>query len=485
MDLLRQQEAPFVKALEDYCAQHFVPFHTPGHKVGVGASDYQQHLFGDALRRDLGLMYALDDLFTPVGPLKEAMELAADLYGAGRTFFSINGTTACVEAMILATCQCGDTLLIPREAHKSVFSGLVLSGAKPAYMESRFAAKEQVSLGPDVGSLKAAMAAHPEAKAVLFTYPTYDGIACNLTELAAYAHAHGLVVLVDEAHGAHLPFSEALPRGALACGADCVAQSTHKLAGSLTQTSMLHCHKDFAGVEKIAEAMHLVQSTSPHYWFLASLDSARQQLALHGQKLVGNAVELANWLRKGLNAIPGIRSFGSEITQYPSVAAFDVSKVTINFSGLGLDGRAAEKLLRQQHIEVEMTAGNHVLAFISLGDTMESVNRLLAACQYIAAMAPKTQIQALPEELPLPQPEVVMAPVDVWHARREAVPLETAVGKIAAETVMFYPPGVPVVAMGERITLACVSYIQRKMAAGYSPNGPADERLQTIQVIRE
>lgn len=162
-----------------------------------------------------------------------------------------------------------------------------------------------------------------------------------------------------------------------------------------------------------------------------------------------------------------------------------MSKVTINFSGLGLDGRAAEKLLRQQHIEVEMTAGNHVLAFISLGDTMESVNRLLAACQYIAAMAPKTQIQALPEELPLPQPEVVMAPVDVWHARREAVPLETAVGKIAAETVMFYPPGVPVVAMGERITLACVSYIQRKMAAGYSPNGPADERLQTIQVIRE
>ena len=174
MDIRRQERAPFVEALEAYCRLGMTPFHTPGHKGGRSSSVYQSGLFGDALRRDLGLMYALDDLFQPEGPLKEAMELAADLYGAGRTFFSVNGTTACIEAMILAVCRRGDYIIIPREAHRSVMGGLILSGAIPVYMESRFAETEQISLGPDLESLQAAIAACPQAKAVLFTYPTYD-----------------------------------------------------------------------------------------------------------------------------------------------------------------------------------------------------------------------------------------------------------------------------------------------------------------------
>lgn len=198
MDRKKQERAPFVEALEGYCQQHLKAYHTPGHKLGQGISAYQASLFGDALRRDLGVMYALDDLFQPEGALKEAMDLAADLYGAGRTFFSINGTTACIEAMILAVCGDGDELIIPREAHKSVINGLVLSGAIPVYMESRFDAVRQVSLGPDLDSLRKAVAAHPRAKAVVFTYPTYDGIAGNLKALAAYAHEQGLYVLVDE-----------------------------------------------------------------------------------------------------------------------------------------------------------------------------------------------------------------------------------------------------------------------------------------------
>lgn len=306
MDRKKQERAPFVEALEGYCQQHLKAYHTPGHKLGQGISAYQASLFGDALRRDLGVMYALDDLFQPEGALKEAMDLAADLYGAGRTFFSINGTTACIEAMILAVCGDGDEILIPREAHKSVINGLALSGAVPVYLESRFDAVRQVSLGPDLDSLKKAVAAHPRAKAVVFTYPTYDGIAGNLKALAAYAHEQGLYVLVDEAHGAHLGFHGDLPAEALACGADCVAQSTHKMAGSLTQTSMLHCRKDFPLTDRVAASMAVVQSTSPHYWFLASLDSARQQLALEGPSLIGRALELARSVRDAIRAIPGL-----------------------------------------------------------------------------------------------------------------------------------------------------------------------------------
>lgn len=484
MNREQQQRAPFVEALENYCRLHMKAYHTPGHKLGQGISDYQEKLFGPALSRDLGVMYALDDLFQPEGPLKEAMDLAADLYGAGRTFFSINGTTACIEAMVLAVCRDGDEIIIPREAHKSVISGLVLSGAVPVYMESLFDEKHQVSLGPDVSSLEKAVKAHPSAKAVVFTYPTYDGIAGNLEAMAAYAHEKGLFVLVDEAHGAHLGFHPDFPKEALQCGADCVAQSTHKMAGSLTQTSMLHCRQGFPLSDRLAASMSVVQSTSPHYWFLASLDSARQQLALHGPELLGWALELARYVRREINAIQGLSSFGRDIVDGSIVTGFDETKITIDFSGVGLDGIEAEKELRKQGIEVELIAGNHVLALITLGDTMETAQALIDACRAIADGRPRCQ-SAPSAEPPLPIPQVAAAPRMVWNGPVEAIPFEAACGRIAAETVTFYPPGIPVLAAGEFITEACQQYIRYKMAHGYKPNGPADGTLRTIRVQKE
>lgn len=485
MQTNKQHRAPFVEALEGYCRQGFTAFHTPGHKLGRGASDYQKDLFGSALRRDLGLMYALDDLFQPEGPLKEAMDLAAQLYGAGRTFFSINGTTACVEAMILATCHDGDEIIIPREAHKSVLGGIVLSGAVPVYMKSHFADDEQVSLGPSLTDLKEAVDAHPLAKAVVLTYPTYDGICVPLREMAAYAHEHGMYVLVDEAHGAHLHFSRELPRDALACGADCVAQSTHKLVGSLTQTSMLHCRKGFPETEAVARAMHLVQSTSPHYWFLASLDSARQQLAEEGPQRVERALRLAQTLRQELNELPGIYSFDWDIVEkYPQLSDFDETKVTIDFSGMGLNGVQAEKLLRKHQIEVELTAGNHVLALITIGDDEATIQRLFDACEDISLNYTPRGALVTSRDLALPDPVVAVTPRQAYWARREAVPLAKAVGRIAAETVTFYPPGIPVLSPGEEVTPEVLVYIQTMMENKYKPNGPADPRLRTLEVLQ-
>ena len=479
-----QKKAPFADALEEYCRQRMVPFHTPGHKLGAGAPVREQILFGKALRQDLGLMYALDDLFQPEGPLREAMELAADAYGAGRTFFSVNGTTACIEAMILAVCGPGDTVLIPREAHRSVLSGLILSGAVPAYMESRYAEREEVSLGPDPASLQAAIAAHKDARAVLFTYPTYDGLAGQLTEMVRIAHQYGLIVLVDEAHGAHLAFHEELPPDALACGADCVAQSTHKLTGSLTQTSMLHCRRGFPYTDRVAAAMALVQSTSPHYWFLASLDLARQQMALEGRQRETQALSLARQARKQLNALPGISCFGREMMRYEAVGNLDETKLTIDFSGLGLMGREAERLLRDARIEVELTAGHHVLALVTFGDSDKSIQALLDGCRKIAGMHQVVERKDTPEP-PLPQPQVVMAPREAWYAEKETISRSLCAGRICAEMITFYPPGIPVVAAGEVLTGDVLAYIDQKLAAGYVTNGAADSSLDTIQVVRK
>ena len=237
---LDQTKQPFTEALEAYAKEHFVPFHTPGHKIGVGAPSLLKDWMGPALPYDLGVMYALDDLHEPEGCLKEAQELAADLYGADYTWFSINGTTAAIQTMIMGTVGEGDTVIIPREAHRSVIGGLMLSGAKPVYLEGRFDERWGVPLGTTPDEVRQVLTAHPEAKALVLTYPNYYGIAVHIKAIVDIAHERGVIVLVDEAHGPHLPFGDRLPIEALAAGADVVAQSTHKLTGSLTQTSMLH-----------------------------------------------------------------------------------------------------------------------------------------------------------------------------------------------------------------------------------------------------
>ena len=232
--------------------------------------------------------------------------------------------------------------------------------------------------------------------------------------------------------------------------------------------------------------MALVQSTSPHYWFLASLDSARRQLALEGRELVGQAVGLARWVRSELNGIDGLHSFGTEITAYDAVGAFDETKVTIDFSGLGLDGRQAERLLRQEGIEAELTAGHHVLALMTMGDDEATAKALLRACRRIAdrsaGRADGNGFAAA--ELPLPIPRVVVPPQEAWNAETEIVPFSQSLGRAAAETVTFYPPGIPAVGLGEEITEEVMTYIKEKMARGYGPNGPADGTLRTIRVIK-
>ena len=490
-----QEKMPFVEALESYKEQHLVPFHTPGHKIGVEAPQLLKNWMGPALSYDLGVMYALDDLHEPERELKEAQDLTAELYGADCCWFSINGTTALIEAMIMGTVGPDETIIIPREAHRSVISGLVLSGAKPVYMGCDFDERWGIPLGVSLENAIKSMDAHLEAKAILLVYPNYYGVGIDIVNIIKEAHKRGLIVLVDEAHGPHLPFSESLPIEAIEAGADLVAQSTHKSVGSLTQTSWLLGQGKKFDKRRITQMHQMLQSTSPNYIFLASLDMARHQLATAGNDLVSRGLELSMYLREELNKISGIATM--EYTDIQErVINYDCTKVLIDAKGLGLTGVEFEHLLRNHRIEVELVQANHVLVLITIGDTNESVTALIKAVQAVSEKVLRTfkefnnteeeQLQDISKDSALlPAPIVRITPRNAMYANREQIPLKEALHRIAGETIAYYPPGIPCVAVGEEISASVLQYIENRKALGYVPNGSDDMTLETIWVLQE
>ena len=492
---MNQQQMPFVEALEDYKEEHYVPFHTPGHKIGGGAHPILQSWMGSALPYDLGVMYALDDLHEPEGALKEAQELTAQLYGAEHCWFSINGTTALIEAMIMGTVGPDETIIIPREAHRSVISGLVLSGAKPVYMDCQFDERWGIPLGVSLEDAVRTMEAHPEAKAILLVYPNYYGVGVDIVNIVKEAHKRGLIVLVDEAHGPHLPFSESLPIGAIEAGADLVAQSTHKSVGSLTQTSWLLGQGERINKRRITQMHQMLQSTSPNYIFLASLDMARHQLATVGKVLVSRTVELSLYLRNELHKISGVSTLEyADIEE--RVANYDCTKVLIDAKELGLTGVVFERMLRKQRIEVELVQAHHVLVLLTIGDTKASVDALIKAVQavsdevlndsYATDHGLDGNFDVLSKDsVVLPEPVVRVTPRNAMYAHREQVPLRDALHRIAGETIAYYPPGIPCVAVGEVISESVLQYIENRKALGYVPNGADDMTLETIWVLQE
>lgn len=490
-----QEKMPFVEALESYKEQHFVPFHTPGHKIGVEAPQLLKNWMGAALPYDLGVMYALDDLHEPERELKEAQDLTAELYGADCCWFSINGTTALIEAMIMGTVGPDEIIIIPREAHRSVISGLVLSGAKPVYMDCDFDERWGIPLGVSLENAIKSMDTYPEAKAILLVYPNYYGVGIDIVNIIQEAHKRGLIVLVDEAHGPHLPFSESLPIEAIEAGADLVAQSTHKSVGSLTQTSWLLGQGKKFDKRRITQMHQMLQSTSPNYIFLASLDMARHQLATAGNDLVSRAVELSMYLREELNKISGIAAM--EYTDIQErVINYDCTKVLIDAKELGLTGVAFERMLREHHIEVELVQAHHVLVLITIGDTNESVTTLIKAVQAVSEKVLRTfkefnktageQLQDISKDSALlPAPIVRITPRNAMYANREQIPLKEALHRIAGETIAYYPPGIPCVAVGEEISASVLQYIENRKALGFVPNGADDMTLETIWVLQE
>lgn len=376
---LDQNQAPIYEALVKLRKKRIVPFDVPGHKRGRGNPELVELLGEKCVGIDVNSMKPLDNLGHPISIIRDAEELAADAFGAAHAFLMIGGTTSSVQTMILSTCKAGDKIILPRNVHKSAINALVLCGAIPIYIEMSVDPKIGIALGLENDRVAQAIKKHPDAKAILINNPTYYGICSDLKGLTEMAHEAGMLVLVDEAHGAHLHFTDKLPLSAMDAGADMAAVSMHKSGGSLTQSSLLLVG-DQMNPEYVRQIINLTQSTSASYLLMASLDISRRNLALRGKESFEKVIELSEYARREINAIGGYYAYSKELIDGVSVCDFDVTKLSVYTQGIGLTGIEVYDLLRDEYdIQIEFGDIGNILAYISIGDRIQDIERLVGA----------------------------------------------------------------------------------------------------------
>ncbi|MBR3575343.1 MAG: aminotransferase class I/II-fold pyridoxal phosphate-dependent enzyme [Lachnospiraceae bacterium] len=482
MDNVRQQEVPLYSALEKFRRLRVVPFDVPGHKRGRGNRGLVDFLGQQCVEIDVNSMKPLDNLCHPVSVIKEAEDLAADAFGAAHAFFMVGGTTGAVQSMVFTACKRGDKIIMPRNVHKSAINALVLCGAIPVYIDPKVDTKLGIPLGMEIDDVKKAIAENPDAKAILINNPSYYGICSDLRTIVKLAHDAGMLALVDEAHGTHLYFGEDLPLNGMAAGADMSAVSMHKSGGSLTQSSLLLIGE---GVNEgyVSNIINLTQTTSASYLLLGSLDISRRNLALHGRDSFAKVCEMASYARSEINEIEGYYAFGSELINGRSVFDFDETKLVINTRGIGLTGIEVYDLLREEYdIQMEFGDLSNVLAYISIGDRLQDIERLAGALDDIARLYSKPEGSFFSAEYVTPI--VKATPQEAFYAEKVKLPIDETVGRICAESVMCYPPGIPILAPGEMITREILDYIRAAKEKGCSMQGPESEDISELCVLK-
>ncbi|MEH2336292.1 aminotransferase class I/II-fold pyridoxal phosphate-dependent enzyme [Nostoc sp.] len=489
--MLNQNQTPLLDALKANAARPHAPFYTPGHKQGKGISQPLVDLFGKAVfRADLTELADLDNLFAPQGVIQEAQQLAAETFGASQTWFLVNGSTCGIEAAILATCGTGDKIILPRNVHSSAIAGLILSGAIPIFLNPEYDPVLDIAHSITPNAVQFALQQHPDAKAVLTVYPTYYGVCGDLNAIANITHQYNIPLLVDEAHGAHFAFHPELPTPALAAGADLTVQSIHKVLGAMTQASMLHVQGNRIDCDRISKALQLLQSSSPSYLLLASLDAARQQMALYGKMLMSRTLQLADEARTKISQIPGL-----SILEIPSPAykggfvALDKTRLTITVSGLGLTGFEADEILDEKFaVTAEFASLQHLTLIISLGNTPADIEQLVQGFTTIAKEYRRTNLtlksHLWQDFVSTLSPALHFSPREAFFAVSEILPLIQTSDRICAEIICPYPPGIPVLMPGEIITKLVLDYLQQIQAMGGFISGSADTSLKTLKVVK-
>ena len=482
-----QHDTPYLDAALRYRDAGFTPFHTPGHKLGKGAPAELRELLGDAcLGADVAMAGGVEDTRESTQLIRLAEDYAAEAWGADRAWFLVNGSSSGVHALMLTLCGPGDTVIVPRNAHKSMLGGLIFTGATPVYMEPAIDPQWGIPLNVTPAQARAALAAHPEARAIVVTSPTYNGLGADLPAIAALAHQAGVPFVTDQAWGPHLRFCDLLPTDAMSAGADAAVVSTHKLISGLTQTSVLMTRGSRVNGDRLSAMVHLTQTTSPQVLMYVSIDAARRQMATQGQQLWADAVHLADWARAALNELPGVRCLDHDVLTRAGVAEFDVTRLTVSACDLGLSGYELETALRDDYrIAVEAADPLSVVLNVTFGDSRADLERLVDAFRDLAAhvpAAPGGPVCLMPAAPPAFTRQV-MSPRDAFFARAAAVPLENCAGLVSAEMVTPYPPGIPVLGPGEEISPEIVAYLEQGAQTGLKVHGPEDRTLRTLRVV--
>jgi arginine/lysine/ornithine decarboxylase len=486
----RQDAAPVLDAVARFYAEDTLRFGIPAHKGGAGASSGALEMIGaGAYRHDLNLLAGIDNRKESWQVQATAQQLAAEALGADQCFFSTNGSTGSVHAAIAAVARPGEKLAVARNVHKSVVTGLLISGVWPVWLEADYDGELKVAHGIAPQTLERALSEHPDCSAVLVSSPSYYGVCSDIKGLAEVTHGHGIPLVVDEAWGLAYPFHDELPAFALALGADLAVGSAHKTLSALGQTSILSLKGDRVDPSRLNLALELFHTTSTSTLLLAALDAARRQAVLEGERLFGEALRLARRLRAEIGALPGLKPLEpDDVLGRPGAAHFNELHVTFDVQSIGLTGYAAADWLRShEHVAFELADHRRLMANISHADNDATVDRLVAALRaLVAEREAHDEGGGAPRAIPGPvelRTEQVLCPRDAFFGQTTSVPLEAAAGRIAAELVAPYPPGIPIFVPGERITDTIVDYLLTGAAEGFHVQGVADPALDQLRVV--
>ncbi len=487
-----QPTAPYLDALVAHAFRGTGRFHVPGHKGGPGADPALRFALGDrALAIDIPQDIEGIDLGPSPTPYERAETLAAEAYGAQRTWFLSNGATQGNHALCLALASMGKRVVAQRNSHASLVDGLVLSGGMPAFVAPEYDAELGMAHGITPDSLAAALVKTPGARAVFMVSPTYYGMAADVEGCARVAHEAGVPMVVDQAWGPHFGFHPDLPPSALEQGADAVLTSTHKMVGSLTQSAMLHVGNRSGAsridVGSVARAVRLVRSTSQSSLLLGSLDAARRQLAVHGEALLHDTLAAIERVRERLRSVPGIELIGPELIGRPGVTGWDPLRIVLDVRATGRSGyEVAEALRNSYDVQAELATHATVVLLAGIAESSAVLERMAGDVdETVKAIAVAGSSEALVRAAGALENEMVVSPRDAFLGEADVVGVDDAVGRVSCESIAGYPPGIPALLPGERITAETIAYLRELVTSGARLHGASDPAFATIHVVAQ
>ena len=500
---INQNKTPLLDAINKFIDTKPAYFRIPGHRMEKGISKkWIDKVGSEIFAYDVTETPITDDLHSPEGAILEAQKLLAQLYEADRSFFLVNGTTCGNEAMIISAALEGQKIMIARNAHKSAMMGLTISGAKPVYVMPEILDDWGIQGGITPEAVKEKFEEHPDCKALFIVSPSYYGICSDLEGIAKVCHEYGALLLVDEAHGGHMYFHDRLPKGALKAGADMCVQSFHKVTGALTQSSVMHINNQVKiDIDKLVSNLHLVQSTSPSYLLMTSLDCARYELSQSGEQMMSQAIEMAQYARRKINLIKGFKCMTNEVAGVAGISETDETRLVISAKELGITGFELDDILFNKFdVNMELSDYENVLAIITYANTKDDIDRLIIACEKICADCSisdnirsanddKIKIDCCKEENKKESyfdsdsiPEQKMTPRQAYFAESENVEWKYALGRVSAQLIAPYPPGIPVVYPGEIINSKVWNYVEQLRKDNRNIHG-FEAGKNTIKVI--